>query len=163
MLRLVIDGAENVDSRGLMAISALTFIVAPLRDVPIVVWVGDDPTVHAAVHAVRWDTGLQISTADMEADPGEILHGASLLVAVTFKGVVSYPMEAALKAKVPTLVAVQFPDENAPDAMSSVRAAHDPRALGVAILSRLDGRHRVAGLGFSTKVSQPVKKTGCRC
>jgi hypothetical protein len=78
MLRLVMDGTENVDCRGLMAISALTIIAASLRDVPIVVWVGDDPAVHTAVHALRWDTGLQISTASTHTDPDEILHGASL-------------------------------------------------------------------------------------
>jgi hypothetical protein len=124
-----------------MAISALTFIVAPLRDVQIVVWVGDDPAVHTAVHGLRWDTGLQITIADADVDPGEILQGASLLVAVAFKAVVSYPVEAALKAQVPTLVAVQFPDENATlDTMSLVRAAHDPYALAMAILSRLGRR-----------------------
>jgi hypothetical protein len=141
MLRLVMDGTENVDCRGLMAISALTVIAASLRDVPIMVWVSDDPAVHTAVHALRWDTGLQISIASMDTDPGEILHGASLFVAVTFKGAVSYAVEAASKAQIPTLVAVQFPDENAtPDAMFLVRAAHDPRALGVEILSRLGRR-----------------------
>lgn len=137
MLRLVIDGTENVDCRGLIAISALTFVVSSLKDVPIVVW-GDDPAVQIAVHALRWDTGLRVSMARVDADPDEVLRAASLLVAVAFKDVMSYPVEAALKAQVPTLVAVQFPEDNTTlNAMSLVRAAHDPHALGAAILSCL--------------------------
>ena len=140
-MRLVIDGAEDADFRGLVAISALTFIAASLRSVPIVVWVGDDPVMHTAVHSLQWDTGLQITIPGMATDAREILRDASLLVAVVFRSGVSYPVEAALRAHVPTLVAVQFPDENASlDTMSLVRAAHDPRALGLAILSRLGRR-----------------------
>lgn len=139
MFRLVIDGAEGLESRGLMVLSALTFVAGALADLPIIVLTGDDSVVQTAVLCLRWDTGLRLEIADSRVDPTTAMEGASLFVAVAFRSVASRYLPEAERCGIPTLLAVQFPEDHAatPPVMALVRAAHNPRVLGNTIVSRL--------------------------
>lgn len=141
-MHLVIDGTDDLEGRGLLVLSALTFVVDALADLPITVLVGDDPVVQTAALCLRWDTALQIDIADANVDPAVAMQGASLFVAVAFRSMLSQYLPAALEAHVPTLLAVQFPADHVvtPAMMTLVRAAHDPRVLGATIVSRLGRR-----------------------
>jgi hypothetical protein len=139
---LVIDGTDDLEGRGLFLLSALTFVVDALRDIPITILAGDDPVVRTAALCLRCDTSLRIEIADANDEPGTAMHGASLFAAVTFQSALSPYLPAALHAHVPILLAVQFPAEHVvtPSLMALVRAAHDPRVLGATIVSRLGHR-----------------------
>jgi hypothetical protein len=141
-LHLAIDGTESLESRGLLVLSALTFVASALADLPIMVLAGDDPVVHTAALCLRWDTGLRIDIADAGVDPAAVMQAASLFVAVAFGAVASQYLPAAERFGIPTLLPVQFPEDHAatPPVMALVRAAHDPRVLGATIVSRLGRR-----------------------
>jgi hypothetical protein len=136
---LVIDGTEDLESRGLIVLSALTFVTEALADLPIIVLAGKDPVVHTAALCLRWDTALRIDIADANVDPSVVMRGASLFVAVAHRSVASQYLPTALQACVATLLPVQFPADHVltPPMMALVRAAHDPRVLGATIVTRL--------------------------
>lgn len=142
-MHLVIDGREGTESRGLLVLSALTFVARALMDLPIVVLAGDDPVVHTAASCLRWDTGLRIALPGVDLDPSLSMQGALLFVAVSFRSVTSQYLPAASLAGIATLLPVQFPEDHTatPSVMALVKAAHDPRTLGATIISRLG--HRV--------------------
>jgi hypothetical protein len=141
-LHLVIDGTEGTESRGLLVLSALTFVARALTDLPIVVLAGDDPVVHTAASCLRWDTGLRVDLPGADLDPSVSMQGALLFVAVAFRSAPSQYLAAASQAGISTLLPVQFPEDHAatPSVMALVKAAHDPATLGAAIISKLGRR-----------------------
>ena len=140
-LQILVNGADNAESRGLLVLSALSFAAAELIDVSVRIIDGDDATIRAAAECLSWDTGLEISVAPSGAKLAIELARASLYVAVVVHSTERLPLEAAHDANVPSLIAIQFPgpDTDA-QTLSLVRAAHDPQVLARAIVARLDLR-----------------------
>jgi hypothetical protein len=138
MLRLVINGADDLNSRGFLVLSALSLAADELADVQVRILNGHEEVLLTAAACLSWDTGLQISTAPPDANPYAELAGASLYVAVATRSATGLPLAAAEAARVPSLVLVQFPGPDT-DArtLSLVRAAHDPHLLARVILDRL--------------------------
>jgi hypothetical protein len=137
-LRLVIQGSDDAETRGLLVLSALAHAVDELTDVEIRVVGGNDAVVRTAVECWRWDEGLNISVAPPDSDLRLELEGAALYVAVVTRSKDALPLGVVHAAGVPPLVAVQFagPDMDA-TTLSLVRAAHDPRALARAIVEQI--------------------------
>lgn len=139
-LHLVVDGTDGATHRGLLVISALTFLPATLSTPPITVLTDNDPAVVTAARALGHDSALNISLHATEDGIQEVLATASLFVSVAFKE--SHPSAGLLLARqlgIPTLTPIQFPDENAgAEQLALVRAAHDPRTLSKTILDQLD-------------------------
>src|SRR5687767_1741908 len=82
--RILIDGREDDQGRALLVVSALYFSAA--RAMPFAFHYIDvrNPAVEAAVEVLRWDTGLNVSSA-LYGDSGpDILLGARLYVSVVF-------------------------------------------------------------------------------
>jgi hypothetical protein len=137
-LRLVIQGNDDVETRGLLVLSALAHAVDELTDVEICVVGGDDLVVRTAVECLWWDEGLNISVAPPGSDLRLELEGAALYVAVVTRSKDALPLAVVDAAGVPALVAVQFagPDVDA-RTLCLTRAAHDPRALARAIVEHV--------------------------
>jgi len=134
---LVVDGADDKEGRGLMVLSALSLIADELTGVAVRILNGDEPVVRTAAEVLSRDTGLSISVAPRSTDATRELEAATLYVAVVASPVAQRAVER-MSAHVPAIVAVQFPgaDLNA-RTLSLLRAAHDPRVLGRAMLVAL--------------------------
>jgi hypothetical protein len=138
VLRLVINGADDLHSRGLLLLSALALAADQLAGVQVHILNGHDEVLRTAAACLTWDTGLHISSAPPDANPYAELAGATLYVAVATRSAAGLPLAAAEAVGVPSMVPVQFPGPDT-DArtLSLVRAAHDPRLLAGLILDRL--------------------------
>jgi hypothetical protein len=136
--RLVVDGADNCESRGLMILSALSLIADDLTDVDVRILNGEHPFVRTAVECLGWDTNLNVSVVPPSVEPTRELSGASLYVALVSSTTARAHAEQAATLGVPSIVAAQFPGEDV-DArtLTLMRAAHDPRVLGRLILEAL--------------------------
>jgi hypothetical protein len=136
--RLVVDGADNCESRGLMILSALSLIADDLTDVDVRILNGEEPSVRIAAECLGWDTNLNISVVPPSVEPTRELSGASLYVAIVSSTITGAHAELAAALGVPSIVAVQYPSEDV-DArtLTLLRAAHDPGVLGRVILEAL--------------------------
>jgi acid phosphatase class B len=138
MIRILADGRDDSDGRGLLLLSAFHLAASGLQHAVIHVVHGHDTKLRAGVAALRWDTGLRIAIAPRDSDIAAEMAGARLFVAVAARNTWHLPMSQAGAAGVRCLVPVQFPQRGAgPAAVAWGRAAHDTRALGALIIAAL--------------------------
>jgi hypothetical protein len=132
--RLAIDGAEGLQGRALMLISALHLAADRFRSLDLIL-LGPDPVVAAAVEVLRWDTGLSLRR---EADRAAV-EKADLFAAVAFTDTAHLPLAELARGSIPALIAIQFPDpaRHRPAAFAFQRAAHDPRLLAEALAAHI--------------------------
>jgi len=138
-MRILADGRDGLEGRGLLLISALHLAARNLQGVEIRVLGGQDVVIEVAIEALRWDTGLSIGLVPPDADLRAELAGARLFVAVAARKTDHLPLAEVAAAGVSSLVPVQFPPAGAgASALALMRAAHDPRELARQILDRLE-------------------------
>ena len=135
--RLLTDGSEGAEGRGLFVLSAFHLAAGDLQGVDIRILNGPE-VVRVAAEALRWETGLSVEVAPPDADIMAELAGASLFAAVAARSTDHLPLAQIAARGIRSLIAVQFPLPGAgAAAMTLVRAAHDPRELGARILAVL--------------------------
>jgi len=138
-LRILADGRDDLEARGLLLISALHLAAPNLHGVEVRVLGGQDVVTQVAVAALRWDTGLSIALVPPDANIRTELAGARLFVAVATRNTDHLPLAEVAAAGVSSLLPVQFPPPGAGAAtLVLMRAAHDPRELARRILDRLE-------------------------
>ena len=135
--RLITDGSEGAEGRGLLIVSALHLAARDLQGVDIRILNGPE-VVRVATEALRWETGLSVEVAPPDADIAAELANASLFAAVAARSTDHLPLAQAAAHGIRTLIALQFPPLGAgAAAITLVRAAHDPCELGIRILAML--------------------------
>jgi hypothetical protein len=135
--RLITDGSEDAEGRGLFVVSALHLAARDLQGVDIRILNGQE-LVRVATEALRWETGLSVEVAPPDADIAAELAGASLFAAVAARCTDHLPLVQVAACGIRSLIAVQFPLSGAgAAALTLVRAAHDPREFGARILAML--------------------------
>jgi hypothetical protein len=134
--RLVVDGAEGLQGRALMLISALHVAPDKFKEIDLVL-LGPDAVVAAAAEALQWDTGLSMQH---ESAPAAALRQATLFAAVAFTDTAHLPMAELARGSVPALIAVQFPDpaRHRAATLTLQRAAHDPRLLAEVLAAQFE-------------------------
>jgi hypothetical protein len=134
----VLDGAEGVEGRALLLVSALHHVAAAQADWQIDFIHARDAVVQAAIAALRFDTGLDANALSPQ-QAKTAFCGARLYAAVCMRDCAHLDLDAAARYDVPTLIAIQFPLEaHGAPVLALQRAAHDPAVLGAALLARLD-------------------------
>lgn len=139
-MHLVVDGTDGPEHRGLLVLSALTFVSSLLHHVQVTVLSWNDPVIDTAVQALSHDSGLNIRCHSGDDGLQEVLRTASLYVCVVFRDrQPTAGLLAAQRVGTPILMPVQFPrEDHGLDVFGLVRAAHDPRVLGSIISDRLE-------------------------
>lgn len=133
-LRLVVDGQEGADGRGLMVLSALHLHASSLRDVDIELIDATTGDIPLAAEVLAYDEGLRV-TAYASADSNDRLYHADLYAAIAFDRLEHLRLGEAGEHGVPCLVARQFPSGGevslpAGGTLSGPDAAHDPDRFG---------------------------------
>ena len=135
---MVVHGGEDEQGRALFVVSALYHCLDALRD-RTVRFVGvDTAAVEFAIGVLAFETGVQT-----EIVPGgheyEGLRDAALYAAVAFDDDATALSVLGGQAKLPYLVALQFPpyERMTTQYVSLLHAAHSPRRFAGLLASRL--------------------------
>jgi hypothetical protein len=125
---LVIDGAESMEGRALFVISALAGCLDWLPSVTVRFADVIDENVVTALDVFRHDHGIQFDVRH-PADRTSPLRGADLYAAVAFRSAGHLRLGEAQSARIPTLLAIQFPEPEwvSPSVLLRRAAAFDPR------------------------------------
>lgn len=136
--RIVLDGIEGAEGRALLLVSALHHAASGLLHCQLLMVRAQDRAVRAAVEALRWDTGLDISAVD-EPYSSATLQDAALFAAIGSRTVHYLPLQQLAACGVPTLIALQFPSADTIDRqfLPLQRAAHDPRVFAGTMLAKV--------------------------
>lgn len=148
---LVVYGADDLEGRALMVVSALHHCGQWLagRGVRVRFVATAAFGIQFAVEALRGSTGLDtvMSPVTPHAAPDAVFDGAGLYVGVVMKRPGVLGAELARKRGVATLVAVQFPTDEqlTSDHLANLAAAHDPRELARRIRQEVMNLERAQG------------------
>ena len=135
---IAIDGNESVSGRALLCLSALYHCSDRLHGVRLRLIDVDDADVRLAAEALHWDVGLAIDVrpANSAADEESPLAGASLYAGIACGSARHMRLEEAERRHIPTMLAMQFPDED--EVCRGFRlkedAAFDPRRFATALV-----------------------------
>lgn len=123
---LLFDGAESTNGRAMMVISALYHTVQWISAYRIVFANVTDPNVAIALAAFTYDTGEPVETLQTISD--EDFRDVTLYAGVAFRSAAHMRIDAAAAARVPVLLAIQYPERRwtTPSTIMHARAAFDP-------------------------------------
>lgn len=105
---IAIDGTESVNGRALLTLSALYWCEDWLSDIRLrIIDVADD-NVLLACRALEWDLGTTVEIRN--AGTPASLEGVNLYAGIGFRSADHMQLDEAEILALPTLIALQFPD-----------------------------------------------------
>jgi len=125
---IAIDGSESIEGRASYTLSALSWCAAWLPRVDLKMIDIVDENIFLALDVFQWEHGIAIGRHAPDS-PDSSLSGADLYVAAAFRSADHLRLPEARDARVPTMLAIQFPNANWYSAQALLRhaAAFDPR------------------------------------
>lgn len=127
---IAIDGTESIEGRALFTISALYWCLDLLPRVDLRLIDVADENVALALELLRSQHGVEAEVCPVH-EHSSPLAGASLYAAVAFRSADHLRIAEARDARLPTLLAIQFPDAEwlLPSVVLRQRSAFDPRCF----------------------------------
>jgi hypothetical protein len=144
---IAFDGNESTSGRALLCLSALYHCSDRLHGVGLRLIDVANPDVLLAAEALHWDVGLAVDVrpAGSAGGKGSPLAGVSLYAGIACGSARHMRLDEAVRRHIPTMVAMQFPDEDEVcQHVLQEDAAFDPQLFAEALMEaagRLDVPH----------------------